>query len=904
LKSIKNKTAVITIVFLLAVSMSASTTLLSTVKAHSPSWTILSYAYLTAAPSPVGVGQQVGVYMWVDAAMPGADAEPDIGNNIRRNNYQLTITTPDGKVETHTFAYIADPTGIQSYYFTPDQAGNYTFKFDYPEQTYIWNQTTTPRLSAANAAYYGDVFTASSNTLTIAVQDEPINNPPTPVLPTEYWTYPIFGENYNWYSIASNWLSGPFISGSSPSYGIPGAFQPDGDGPESPHVMWTRPIQWGGVVGGNSTGIPGESFYQGGSYNIRFNNPIIMHGVLYFQLPYGNSGTGGNYVAWDLQTGEELWSINTTQPNGLNLVPTFGYLPTMDQPNQHGILPNGLLIAQYSLGGFYFPGFGFFGGTPTWAGYDPMTGVLTTMNITDIPGGVSIPGPSGEYLKLILTNYGTSTNPNWYLAEWNSSKVFGTYTGVGVSNWYSGTVNASLPSCYDWNVSVSLGKGSWSIASSPATSFGSGGYPLVNFNNMVLMQQGTFGGHVSDFTATVTTDPANLTAISIAPQTRGSTLWTQTYPPAPGNNTRTLVAWDPDNGVFVFEDKESMTHYGYSLSSGQQIWGPVTIPRSISSDWNFLSLYQDMIAYGKIYWYGYSGQIYALDTKTGDLAWTFGNGGEGNSTYSGFGTPYGYDPIFVSAIADGKLYTTSSEHSPNSPLYQGFKLRCINATTGEEIWNIANFGNQMYGGITPIASGYLVTDNTYDQQLYCYGKGPSQLTVSAPQVSIELGRSLVITGSVTDIAAGTKQNEQAARFPNGVPAVSDDSMSGWMEYVYMQQPLPKDVTGVPVILSVIDSNGNFREIGNTTSDASGTFSYQWTPDIPGKYTVIATFAGSQSYYPSHAQTAFAVDEVAQVTPPPYPVSAQPPTEMYFTVSTIAIILTIAIVGILILKKKP
>ncbi len=41
---------------------------------------------------------------------------------------------------------------------------------------------------------------------------------------------------------------------------------------------------------------------------------------------------------------------------------------------------------------------------------------------------------------------------------------------------------------------------------------------------------------------------------------------------------------------------------------------------------------------------------------------------------------------------------------------------------------------------------------------------------------------------MVDISAGTKQAEQAARFPNGVPVVADESMSAWMEYVYMQKP--------------------------------------------------------------------------------------------------------------------
>ncbi len=72
---------------------------------------------------------------------------------------------------------------------------------------------------------------------------------------------------------------------------------------------------------------------------------------------------------------------------------------------------------------------------------------------------------------------------------------------------------------------------------------------------------------------------------------------------------------------------------------------------------------------------------------------------------------------------------------------------------------------------------------------------------------------------------------------------------------------------VPVELSVIDTNGNERTIGTTTSDSSGTFSYQWTPDITGKYTVTATFAGTNSYWPSYSETTFAVDP-ATSTPIP------------------------------------
>jgi len=79
------------------------------------------------------------------------------------------------------------------------------------------------------------------------------------------------------------------------------------------------------------------------------------------------------------------------------------------------------------------------------------------------------------------------------------------------------------------------------------------------------------------------------------------------------------------------------------------------------------------------------------------------------------------------------------------------------------------------------------------------------------------------------------------------------------------------------------------------------FSVAFTPEVPGKYTVIATFEGSEGYWPSHAETAINVEEAPAVTPEPTPVP-QAPVETYFTASTIAIIVAIAIVGILLLRK--
>ena len=865
----QNKKLIIATVIFLTIAMSASLILIPSANAHPlPGWTFVSYPYIVASPNPVGVGQTVAVVMWIDDPLPGAT----VTNDIRRHDYTLTITDPTGQNTTNHWDVVSDSTSVQYMQFTPTQVGNYTLSFDYPTQVYSWSGT-----------YQNDTFLGASKSITLVVQQEQI---PAPVdsypLPTEYWTRPIEGQNTYWFTIASNWLASPFVLGAGAGYGIPGAVQLDGSAPNSAHVMWTKPIQYGGVVGGNDTAILGEMYYSGLSYNTRFSNPIIMHGTLFYAEPWGNGATGGDYVAVDLRTGQEQWRINASA-TGVSLIPSFGYMYSYESPNQHGVLPNGLLIAAQ--------GGGFGGGATTWRAYDARTGVLTTMNITNIPSGTSVAGPSGEILRYTLTNLGTTAAPKYYLTQWNSSRVFGGGSGLSPTGWYGGTVNASLPSAYDWNISLpSLTTSAWSIGTA-----GQGAIPLISVNDQILLVQGSFGGHPGDYLAVVTTDPANITDISLNSATLGTVSWTQTYQPAPGNNTRAIMDWDVSNGVFVFEDKESLTHYGYSLADGTYLWGPSQLTSDFTLDYNYMAQFLERIAYGKLYVSGYSGILFCYDDKTGDLLWTYGNGGEGNSTLSGFVTPYGRYPVFISTIADGKIYLSTTEHSPNSPLYKDAQFRAVNATDGTELWTIMNYGDQMYGGQAPVADGYLATLNSYDSQIYSFGRGPSSLTVEAPKASIELGKSLVISGTVTDIAAGTKQAEQAARFPNGVPAVSDASQSAWMEYVYMQKPKPTSTTGVSVVISVVDQNGNYRTIGDTTSDSSGAFSFLWTPDITGKFTVFANFAGSNSYYPSSAETSFAVDS-APPTPTPAQQISVPSNEMYFAVSTAAIIIAIAIVG--------
>jgi hypothetical protein len=130
-------------------------------------------------------------------------------------------------------------------------------------------------------------------------------------------------------------------------------------------------------------------------------------------------------------------------------------------------------------------------------------------------------------------------------------------------------------------------------------------------------------------------------------------------------------------------------------------------------------------------------------------------------------------------------------------------------------------------------------------------------------------------------------------------------MSEWMEYLYMQQPKPTNATGVEVTISVLDPNGNSYDVGTATSDASGNYKLMFTPEVPGDYTVVATFAGSESYYSSFAETALGVSEAPESTPQPTPMSASL-ADLYFLPMSIGIIIAIVVVGLLLfllLRKR-
>ncbi|MCJ7768465.1 PQQ-binding-like beta-propeller repeat protein [Candidatus Bathyarchaeota archaeon] len=851
---------------------------------------IPTQVYMVMSPNPVGVGQQVSFILFMPQQPRGANAF-GVGGDVRYQ-YTVDVNKPDGTKQT-LGPIQSDSTGTAYTLWTPAAVGSYNITVNFLQLLYQWSETSDMR------DYHGVTYDGASYTKTLVVQEEyvyPTGWEDTP-LPNEYWVRPIEGTNTGWYQVASNWLSGPKDRDNG---GTGNQYQQDGIAPNSGHILWTKVTEDGGLVGGGNFSVPGEVFNAGHQYQTRFTNPIIMGGRLYYEIPIQWAGGGGGWVCVDLRTGETIWQDMRMGTSGVP-APAFGYYYDLDDMNNHGVVTPGWLFSSNFAQSIH-----------------PRYGIIGTLNLTDTPrpvvsqmqlldtSVVEIVGPKGESLRYQL-------DQNGWLAQWNSTRVFDDAESGKIpancpitparpgntywngSTWVSNTVRqqqgyASVTTpAYDWNVSAP-----WRVGMTG----GSTTIRAAIYNDILF---GTNGSHPVGTSAPRFDYPTPVTiwAVSLKLGTQGQLLYMKnidTIPTPPDGGE--IMLERVGEGVAVFVKLFERKWIGYDIYTGNKLWetDPPEAEFNPFGYYSFPSLIHTesvTIAEGKLFTGGYTGAVFCYDLKTGKLLWRY-------EDYTGR-TVFPYFTLMLGPVADGKLYVGTHEHSADTPLFKGNKVRCLNVTTGEEIW-------AMYGWAHPytfaVADGTLIYWNNYDHQVYAVAKGPTAMTVDAPKAAITMGSSLVITGTVTDISAGTKQAEQALRFPNGVPAVSDESMNKWMEYVYMQKSRPANATGVEVTLDTIDPNGNFVHIGTATSDASGSFSYMWQPEIPGKYTVIATFAGSEAYYSSFAETAIGVQEAPPEPAAPEPAPPLPPYETYTIGTGIAIIAAVAIVGLMLLRKKP
>jgi hypothetical protein len=902
MKTLKNKTMATMITLFLMLTITATLLFVPVTDAHQPPWTFVTHTYIAVVPPVTGVGQQMLFIWWVNWIPPTSSGE--YGDRWKA---YIDITKPDGTNET-LGPSVSDPVGGSYVSYTPTQLGMYTAVCRFPGQV-LTGYPTQNNLPPTNIDV-NDTFAASTSPpVNFTVQQDQIplyvENP----LPTDYWTRPIYSTNRFWYAIAADWLGG-----SSQTNGPTTSFA-YGTGPESAHVLWTRSYWTGGEMDAKFQAING---YGGMSYESFGSPTIIMDGKLWYTV---STPPREGYYCLNLYTGDVISFTNTTGPaSGQGIggfdssgsisygAPAYGEVLDIETPNQHGAFSY-FWVTSTSV-------------TNKWDLYDSFSNnyICSIANVSS--SGTQFTDAWGGICYVNMANLGTATAPNYYMQIWNTTEAiwwkpwYGAYapkTLVNGSNTLSSTaptgtvLGATANAYWMWRPYLNY------------TFDGNIGYSMnvsvANINgpqNAVINQTGTIRAVRPDKYVIVGTDGRNdargivqgyLRAYSLAAPTWGKTLWTTTFtPPAAADaypnatysslGNPSMQSVDPEDGVFVFTDRITNKWWTYSLATGELLW--TSAPEGQFNYYGIsMNIYQ-----GKLITYGYMGQLIAYNITTGEVLWNWAAPSYGlGETY------YTYTPLSFGCICDGKIYLYTSEHSPNAPLRRDAHVWCIDLTTGQNLWAISCWG------APKIADGDLLVLNAFDQQIYCIGKGPSATTVSAPQSGASVGSALEITGTVTDQSPSGRHNEAGnLDFTlKGTPAISDASMEVWMEHMFQQQPIPSNTTGVPVTLSAIDPNGNSIHIGDVTSDVSGSYGCQFTPQIPGQFQIIATFAGSASYGGSSDTTYMVVNEAA---PTPIPTS-QPvtleSTQTYILAGVIAIIITIAIVGaliVLILRKRP
>jgi len=871
----KKKTKVATIALILVLTFSAIFVALPIASAHDPPWNIPTYAYIAIDQNPLSVNTQAWITMWLDKVPPTAGG----AGGDRWRGFTIDVTQPDGTLQT-LGPFTSSPIGTYSVQWTPTQVGTYQLQFSFPGQ--VLSEGAYPP-EPRGIPFVGDYYEPSvSGVLSVTVQSEPIPGFTNIPLPTSYWTRPLQGDIKDTSAIASNWLRGSQLVRN---------FQPYGAAPNSAHIMWTKPLVFGGMVGDQFGDIP----YSMDDYESPWSGGIIINGRLYYNAPiYPKYG----YYCVDLQTGEQIWYKNGTD-NGLNNPVSYtsfagggGRGPNLAQSFPQ--LSFGQLYWYYSPNGQGIDPYLCMTQGSTWYMLDANTGnwILTLKNV---PGGSAVTAPDGS-----LLSYSHDAR-NGRLLCWNSSQAIPPAGPTGTAAWqWKPRVGAVIDAVNDssWTEYVSMygpSPGYWNESDvQPRTGYSLNvtapkglPYSAINSVSQVLSDRIIGAAYLTGSVASgaggatgMTSDHFSVWAISLKPGEEGTLLWSRDYPAPEGNLTLSMGPASLEAGVFTISIKEKKQWLGFDINTGDPLWGP-TDPQV---DWDMFGM-GGVYAYGKLYSCGYGGTLYAYDMKTGNRLWTY------YAANIGLESPYGQYPLEVGAIADGKVYLYSTEHSPTKPLWRGSMLRAIDAENGTELWTIEHWSR----GSIAIADGYLVSANVYDNRVYCFGKGPSETTVTASPKVTALASSVLIEGMVTDQSAGAKKQVQDDLF-SVVPAMSDESMTQWMEYIYMQRPMPQDAKGVEVKLETLDPNGNFHEIGRVTSDASGMFKLMWTPELEGEYTIIATFEGSESYWRSYAETAIGVTEAPS---PAQPIEPEEPTAPLISteVAIIAAVAVAVVIGI-------
>jgi outer membrane protein assembly factor BamB len=803
---------------------------------------------VAASPTLIGLGQEVLINIMTYPAPSGPTYEaqslvPGLTGGF--SNISLTITHPDGTKET--FMPI-DETLEQVGIRIPGQqqiVGHLQFHY---KPKAVGNYTLS-------ASFPGKTYTTDNQYmgLNLSVYYKPSSS----TFRTQFTVQEelvLSGQlnGYPWSPLPEDYWENPVqtdnrewyaISGDWPQigYNIEGSnYNPFSKAPNSPHIIWAQTVSQSGLGGGIWGSLP----YAATGHGTFAGAPVILDGKFY------QAGRAGYFNCYDLRTGELLWEAPGSITQAQRINPEF---QTASQQNQGAI--------DKWLWGGTAPSL-FAPGTGSWQRYDPYTGNLL-QNITNVP--MDLTGLKFEdgspivwAVQADMSTFNTTlpmklTSVN--LIKWNYSRMVTTigFFNIPSNNWQDGV---------EWNVSavqpdqVSIGDNNFR---------GPNIYPYREANIVVVKTPNAMqiaAGY--DYTTGKFVWKNNATVLDIDVLLAG-------------------IATSPAGPLIKF-DGASPNLVAYDVKTGQEIWRASTgnLP------WGMVPGYTYVYNNNTLFMGSYDGHVYAYDIKTGKRVWQSDFLGEEAETI------YNNQPFNgMAAGADGKVYFSTATTYNTMPRNRFTLLACFNEADGKMVWKLPI-------GVSPtvIADGYLLGTDVDNGIQYAIGKGKTQTSITA----ITWGTGLLLQGSVLDMSPGK---------PN-TPAVSEAVMSEWMDYLYGQNATllnnPPKPDGVEVRLSAVDANGTVTDIGTATTDSIGQFSIKWTPPTEEIYKVTATFDGSESYWGSWAQTslAFAEGEISTGGSTTPTVSSESSTDTLMIVlvaGVVAIIVAIAVVGLLIIRRK-
>src|SRR3989339_37319 len=237
--------------------------------------TMKTYAYINAVPNPVGVGQEVLLHLGISHPL-ALQPEGWVGLTV-------TVIKPDNTTQT-LGPFRTDSTGGTGAVLVPDQVGTYKLQTHFPEQKIPTTASPGGATGVGTATPANTTMLASSSTaLELIVQEGQVTRHPGSPLPTEYWTRPIDAQLRERYAIAGSWLV-------PQNWFVPRNFEaPYNDGPETAHILWTKPYTRGGLAGGALGDTIFEvdaphSFEIGDAYEGKWNNALILAGRGYYKV--------------------------------------------------------------------------------------------------------------------------------------------------------------------------------------------------------------------------------------------------------------------------------------------------------------------------------------------------------------------------------------------------------------------------------------------------------------------------------------------------------------------------------------------------------------------------------------------------------------------------------------------